>query len=48
MFQKPLVADTLKVDSNEKSGGAEGDTIQLQYGIVAIEGYWQYERVILC
>ncbi len=38
---------TLKVDGNEKLGGSgRGQVIQLQYGIVAIEGYLQYERVV--
>jgi hypothetical protein len=37
----------LKVDGNEKLGGVgKGTVIQLQYGIVAIGGYLQYERVV--
>ncbi len=38
----------LKVDSNEKRGGLEGDrAIELQSGTVAIEGFFQFERVKL-
>ncbi len=34
----------LKVDGNEKWGGRE--VIQVLYGIVAIEGYFKFERVV--
>jgi hypothetical protein len=37
----------LKVDGNEKWGGAgKVIVIQVLYGIVAIEGYFKFERVL--
>ncbi len=37
----------LKVDGNEKRGGVMKDiVIQVLYGIVAIRGYFKFERVL--
>jgi hypothetical protein len=36
----------LKVDSNKKRGVRKKTGIQLLYGIVAIEGYLQFKRVV--
>jgi hypothetical protein len=38
----------LKVDGNEKRGGVGKDLVsQVLYGIVAIWGYFKFERVLL-
>jgi hypothetical protein len=47
LWSGPKSLATLKVDGNEKLGGSgRGTVIQLHYGIVVIEGYLQYERIV--
>ncbi len=42
-----FVLGPLKVDGNEKRGGSEkGIVIQVLSSIVAIEGYFKFERVV--
>jgi hypothetical protein len=42
-----FVLPILKVDGNEKRGGVRKETvIQILYGIVAIGGYFRFERAV--